>query len=238
MTVETLPLCAYPECADHPEAPTPGNPEPRYCAHPDHNALSAFRTFRAKRQQRKDEKRQAAEAKKAAKAADAPVDRTPEAAMWTAMEAAPEGKDASGARDDLVALISQLSTDLPGYIEELAIITDSAAAEERIRTVTKAAGRRTLDAERRTALAEEAADLAIAQLDVGKHRFAEETEKIRQETAQQVADVEFVRAELERYRERVAQLEERLDKVREEADAARRERGELARQAEQHRCEV
>ncbi len=233
MTVETLPLCGYPECTNHPEAPTADNPAPRYCAHPDHNALGAFRTFRAKRQQRKDEKRQAAEVKKAAQAGGgAPVDHTTEATMWTAMEAAPEGKDASGARDDLVALISQLTADLPGYIEELAIITDSAAAEERIRTVTRAAAQRTLDAEQRTALAEEAADLAIARLDVAKHRFAQETEKIRQETAQQVADVEFVRAELERYRERVAQLEERLDKVREEADTARR----LVLQAEQHQC--
>ncbi|MFF4262964.1 hypothetical protein [Streptomyces virginiae] len=60
MTVETLPLCAYPECTHHPEAPTPENPEPRYCAHPEHNALGAFRRFRAKRQQRRDEKRQAA----------------------------------------------------------------------------------------------------------------------------------------------------------------------------------
>ncbi|MFI7360343.1 hypothetical protein ACIBTP_41370 [Streptomyces avidinii] len=232
MTVETLPHCAYPECTNHPEAPTADNPAPRYCAHPDHNPLGAFRKFRAKRQQRKDEKRQAAEAKMAAKVAGAPVDHTTEATMWTAMEAAPEGKDASGTREDLVALISLLATDLPGYIEELAIITDSAAAEARIRTVTKAAAQRTLDAEQRTALAEEAANLAIAQLDVSKHRFAEETEKIREETAQQVADVEFVRAELERYRERVAQLEERLDKVREEADAARR----LALQAEQHQC--
>ncbi|MFF4262963.1 hypothetical protein [Streptomyces virginiae] len=152
------------------------------------------------------------------------------------MEAALPGEGGSDARADLVALISQLSTDLPGYLEELAVITDSAAAEERIRTVTEAAARRTLDAERRSALTEEAADLAIAQLDVSRHRFGEETDKIRQETAQQVADVEFVRTELERYRERVTQLEERLDKVREEADAARRERGELARQAEQHRC--
>ncbi|MFI1646303.1 hypothetical protein ACH4XT_05095 [Streptomyces avidinii] len=80
--------------------------------HPDHNALGAFRKFRSKRQ--------AAEAKKAAKAVGAPVDHTTEATMWTAMEAATEGKDESGARDDLTALISRLATDLPGYIEELA----------------------------------------------------------------------------------------------------------------------
>ncbi|MFJ4860080.1 MULTISPECIES: hypothetical protein [unclassified Streptomyces] len=88
-----------------------------------------------------------------------------------------------------MALISQLSTDLPGYIEELAIITDSAAAEERIRTVTEAAAQRALDAERRTALAEEAADMTVAQLDVARHRFEMEADKIRQESAQQVADV-------------------------------------------------
>ncbi|WP_327737367.1 hypothetical protein OG749_30280 [Streptomyces nojiriensis] len=205
MTVETLPLCAYPECTNHPEAPTPGNPEPAYCAHPDHNALGAFRRFRAKRQQRKDEKRRAAEVKKA-------------------------DKDGSGARADLVALISQLSADLPGYIEELAIITDSAAAEERIKAVTEAAAQRALDAERRTALAEEAADMAIAQLDVARHRFEVETDKVRQESAQQVGDVQFVRAELERYRERVTQLEERLDRMREKTDAACRDRGELALQ--------
>ncbi|PWK68058.1 hypothetical protein BCL76_108376 [Streptomyces sp. CG 926] len=111
-----------------------------------------------------------------------------------------------------------------------------AEAAKAARAATEAAARRTLKAERRTASAEEAADLAIAQLDGAKHRFAEDTDKIRQESAQQVADVEFVRAEPGRYRERVAQLEERLDTVREEADAARRERGELAQQAEQHRC--
>lgn len=205
MTVETLPLCAYPECTNHPEPPTPGNPEPTYCAHPDHNALGAFRRFRAKRQQRKDEKRRAAEAEK-------------------------KGKEGSGARADLVALISQLSADLPGYLEELALITDSAAAEERIRTVTEAADQRALDAERRTALAEEAADMAVAQLDVARHRFEAEVDEIRKESAQQMTDVQFVRAELERYRERVAQLEERLDRMREEADAARRGRGEISRQ--------
>ncbi|MEU4269151.1 hypothetical protein [Streptomyces sp. NPDC026092] len=204
MTVETLPRCAYPECTNHPEAPTPDNPAPRYCAHPDHNALGAFRFFRAKRQQRKEEKRQAA------KAAGAQLPA-----------------QMSGGRDDLVALINQLATDLPGYIEELAIITDSAAAEARIETLTE-----------RTALAEEAAEMAVAELDAATRRFEAETEKVRKETAQQVADVEFVRAELERNRERVAQLEERLDKVRDEADAARRERGELALQAEQHRCKV
>ncbi|GLX35530.1 hypothetical protein Sros01_16030 [Streptomyces roseochromogenus] len=118
--------------------------------------------------------------------------------------------EGSDPRTDLVALLSRLSADLPGYIEEPALVTDSATAEERIRTVTRAAAERTLDAERRTALAEEA--------------------------AQQVADLAFVRAELERYRERVAQLEQRLDGVREEADAARRERSEIARQAGQHRC--
>ncbi|MFJ9821753.1 hypothetical protein ACIRU3_42230 [Streptomyces sp. NPDC101151] len=69
MTVETLPVCAYPECTNLPVAPTPGAPAPRYCAHPEHNALGAFRKFRAKRQQRKEEKRQASEAKKAVKAA-------------------------------------------------------------------------------------------------------------------------------------------------------------------------
>lgn len=200
MTVETLPLCAYPECANHPEAPTPGNPEPRYCAHPDHNALGAFRRFRAKRQQRKDEKRQAAEARKAAGTAPA-------------AEALPD-VEGSDPRTDLVALLSRLSADLPGHIEELALITDSATAEERIRTVTRAAAQRTLDAERRTALAEEAADMAVAQLDVAKHRFEEEADKLRQEAAQQVADVAFVRTELERYRERVAELEQRLDGVR------------------------
>ncbi|MER7827024.1 hypothetical protein ABTX85_31195 [Streptomyces sp. NPDC096097] len=89
------------------------------------------------------EKRRAAEAAKAARAATEAM--TAEPAMT--------GEGGSGARDDLVALISRLSTELPGYIEELAIVTDSAAAEERIRTVTEAAARRTLEAERRTASA-------------------------------------------------------------------------------------
>ncbi|MFJ9821754.1 hypothetical protein ACIRU3_42235 [Streptomyces sp. NPDC101151] len=153
-------------------------------------------------------------------------------------EAAEAVQDGSGGRDDLIALMSQLARDLPVYIEELAIITDSAAAEARIETVTKASAQRTLAAEQRTALAEEAAEMAIAELDDAKQRFEKEKEKIRKETAQQVADAEFVRAELERCRERVAQLEDRLDKVREEADAARRERSDLALRIEGQRAEL
>ncbi|MCX5608091.1 MULTISPECIES: hypothetical protein [unclassified Streptomyces] len=245
MTVETLPHCAYPECTNPVEAPAPGNPTPHYCAHPDHNALGAFRKFRATRQQRKEEKRQASEAKKAAKAAASaqlpaqsttPPPVAPGSAAPQAEETMEAVRDGAEARDKLIALMSQLATDLPAYFEELAIITDSVAAEARIETVTKAAAQRNLAAEQRTALAEEAAELAIAQLDEAKQRFEEETEKIRNEAAQQVADAEFVRAELERYRARVGQLEERLDTVREEADAARRERGELALEIERHRA--
>ncbi|MEU9377947.1 hypothetical protein AB0D94_29900 [Streptomyces sp. NPDC048255] len=248
MTVETLRICAYPECTNHVEAPTPDAPAPHYCGHPEHNALGAFRKFRATRQQRKEEKRQAAEAKKAAKAAaDArlpaqittppPVAQAPDPASPHGAEVMEAVRDGAEARDNLIALMSQLATDLPAYFEELAIITDSVAAEARIETVTKAAAQRTLAAEQRTALAEEAAEMAIAQLDEAKQMFEEETEKIRNETAQQVADAEFVRAELERYRERVGRLEERLDKVREEADAARRERSDLALAIERHRAE-
>ncbi|MBP2047691.1 type IV secretory pathway VirB10-like protein [Streptomyces griseochromogenes] len=248
MTVETLPVCAYPDCTNAPAAPTPDDPAPRYCAHPEHNALGAFRKFRAKRQQRKEQKRQAAETKKAAKAAadvqasaqvatPQPVAQTPETGVPHMEGAVEAAQDAGVGRDDLVALMSQLATDLPVYLEELAIITDSAAAEERIETVTRASAQRTLAAEQRTALAEEAAELAIAELDEAKQRFEEETEEIRKEAAQQIADVEFVRAELERYRERVCQLEDRLDKVREEADTARRERGDLALEIERHRAE-
>jgi hypothetical protein len=182
-TVENVPTCAYPDCTNAPEQPAPGTqgPAPRYCAHPDHNALSAFRRFRAKRQQRKDDKRAAAEA-------------------------------------------NQLVTDLPAYIEELAIITDSAAAEARIETVTRASAQRIFVAEERATLAEEATELAIAELDTVKEKFAEETETIRKDAARQVADADFVRAELERYRERVGMLEERLDKIRDEADEVRGER--------------
>ncbi|WP_159046118.1 hypothetical protein [Streptomyces sp. WM6372] len=221
--VETLPVCAYPDCNHHAEAPTPDDPAPRYCAHPDHNALGAFRRFRAKRQERK-------EAKKAAKATTQPAPAPQLAQEMTE----PAVRQEPGTREDLLALMSRLVTDLPVYIEELAIITDSVAAEARIETVTKASAQRTLAAEQRTALAEEAAEQAIAELDKAKQGFEEETERIRKETAQQVADVEFVRAELERYRERVAHLEERLDTVREEADTARRE---LALDLERHRTE-
>ncbi|MFI1152596.1 hypothetical protein [Streptomyces sp. NPDC020817] len=133
--------------------------------------------------------------------------------------------------------MSRLATDLPVYIEELAIITDSAAAESRIEKVTRASARPTLAAEQRTAVAEEAGEQAIAELDEAGQGFEEETERIRKETAQQVADVEFVRAELERHRERVAHLEERLDRVREEADAARRERADLALHLERHHAD-
>ncbi|MEU5536446.1 hypothetical protein [Streptomyces sp. NPDC020362] len=247
MTVETLAVCAYPECT-HPVAPTPDDPAPRYCDHPEHNALGAFRRFRAKRQQRKEERRQAAEAKKAAEAGTearpaarpmtpSPAAQVPDLDLVPVEEVVEAMTDGAAGRDDLLALMSQLATDLPVYIEELAIITDSAAAEARIETVTKASAQRTLAAEQRTALAEDAADMAVAELDEARQRFEEETERIRKEAAQQVADAEFVRAELERYRERVGRLEDRLDKVREEADAARRERSDLALKIERHRAE-
>ncbi|MER5929906.1 hypothetical protein [Streptomyces sp. NPDC002054] len=132
--------------------------------------------------------------------------------------------DGAQSRDTVVALIKQLSADLPAYIEELAIITDSAAAEARIETVTRASAQRILAAEERATLAEEAADMAVTALDTAADKFAQETTAIREEAAHKVADAEFVRAELERYRERVAMLEVRLDAVRDEADELRRAR--------------
>ncbi|MDI9889457.1 hypothetical protein QMZ92_35445 [Streptomyces sp. HNM0645] len=132
--------------------------------------------------------------------------------------------DSAQSRDTVVALIKQLSADLPAYIEELAIITDSAAAEARIETVTRASAQRILAAEERATLAEEAADMAVAALDAATHKFAQETTATREEAAHKVADAEFVRAELERYRERVGMLEVRLDAVRDEADELRRAR--------------
>ncbi|MCC5476430.1 hypothetical protein [Streptomyces barringtoniae] len=257
-SVETVPTCAYPGCTMPPEphAPDAQGPAPRYCGHPEHNALGAFRKFRAKRQQRKEDKRAAAEAKKAAeraaKGAEAPVagqvpagevvppqpghapvadasEQVPAEAMtsemtaMTAMATVEADQDARS-RDSLVALIEQLATDLPVYIEELAIITDSAAAEARIETVTRVSAQRILAAEERAALAEETADMAVAALDAAQEKFAEETAAIREEAARQVADAAFVRAELERYRERVGLLEVRLDAVRDETDALRRER--------------
>ncbi|MFJ8207714.1 hypothetical protein [Streptomyces sp. NPDC096033] len=280
MTVETLataPTCAYPGCTHAPEPKAPGTegPAPRYCGHPDHNALGAFRKFRAKRQQRKEDKRAAADARKAAKEESngaahaataagqswptcsatgaevvsqehghAPVAETPEPALAAPREAVHgetdsmeramktmeavasmatgDGGDGAQPRDTVVALIKQLSADLPAYIEELAIITDSAAAEARIETVTRASAQRILAAEERATLAEEAADMAVAALDAAIEKFAQETSAIREEAAGRVADAEFVRAELERYRERVGMLEVRLDAVRDEADALRR----------------
>ncbi|KIF04557.1 hypothetical protein PL81_18095 [Streptomyces sp. RSD-27] len=276
-TVETAPTCAYPGCTHAPEPKAPGaeGPASRYCDHPDHNALGAFRKFRAKRQQRKEDKRAAADARKAAKeeangGADAatvagqswpassapgaeavsqahghtPATETSEpapavpaeavhgktASMEKAMETteamAPmvtaDCGDGAQSRDSVVALIKQLSADLPAYIEELAIITDSAAAEARIETVTRASAQRILAAEERATLAEEAADMAVAALDAAIEKFAQESTAIREEAAGKVADAEFVRAELERYRERVGMLEVRLDAVRDEADALRR----------------
>ncbi|MBL1094725.1 MULTISPECIES: hypothetical protein [Streptomyces] len=154
-----------------------------------------------------------------------------ETAAMTAMPRV-EGDQAAQSRDALVALIKQLASDLPSYIEELAIITDSAAAEARIETVTRASAQRILAAEERATLAEEAGDMAVAALDAAQERFAEETAAIREKTARQVADAEFVRAELARYRERVGMLEVRLDAVRDEADELRRERG--ARSTTEH----
>ncbi|MEU6865544.1 hypothetical protein ABZ924_20160 [Streptomyces sp. NPDC046876] len=279
-TIETVPTCAYPGCTHAPEPKAPGaeGPASRYCDHPDHNALGAFRKFRAKRQQRKEDKRAAAavrkaaeeEAKGAAQAApvaghswpassvhgaevvsqehgQAPAAETAEPAParaaavqgetasveedMEAMEAAAsmatamaDSGDGAQSRDTVVALIKQLSADLPAYIEELAIITDSAAAEARIETVTRASAQRILAAEERATLAEEAADMAVAALDAATEKFAEETAAIREEAAHRVADAEFVRAELERYRERVGMLEVRLDAVRDEADELRRAR--------------
>lgn len=148
------------------------------------------------------------------------------AAAMAAIPATGVGDDdrTARSREALVALVRQLSTDLPSYIEELAIITDSAAAEARIETVTRASAQRILAAEERATLAEEAADMAVAELDTAKQKFEEETAAIREDTARRVADAEFVRAELERYRERVAALEVRLDAVRDEADELRRVR--------------
>ncbi|WP_330174282.1 hypothetical protein OG875_12465 [Streptomyces sp. NBC_01498] len=278
----TVPTCAYPDC-DNPAEPGTEGAAHRYCGHPDHNALGAFRKFRAKRQQRKEDKRAAAEAKNAAKSAgthaaepsrpatapghthgcpevtprpdgeslaegpsepayaaaqvpgrgpnQAPgVGESATGASTGSMTAAPtangsgDADRAAQSRDALVALIKQLSADLPTYIEELAIITDSAAAEARIDSVTRASVQRILAAEERATLAEEAAEMAVDALDTAERKFAEETLTIREDTARQVADAEFVRAELERCRERVATLEIRLDAVRDEADDLRRAR--------------
>ncbi|MER5474734.1 hypothetical protein [Streptomyces sp. NPDC002685] len=286
MTTETVPTCAYPGCTNPPEPPAPDaqGPASRYCEHPDHNALGAFRKFRAKRTQRKEDKRAAAAAKKAAeeeaKDGQEPVVEPSSHAAFEqvaapgvapnalgqmpAMAAVPQelgqapateafdqasmasvtdelsmpgvdGTRAAQSRDALVALISRLATDLPAYIEELAIITDSAAAEARIETVTRACAQRILAAERRATLAEEAGDMAVAQLDAAEQKFAEETAAIRTETARQVADAEFVRAELERYRERVGMLEVRLDAIRDEADELRRGKSTLSIELERLR---
>ncbi|GLX19586.1 MULTISPECIES: hypothetical protein [Streptomyces] len=217
-TIETAPTCSYPGCTHAPEPKAPGaeGPAPRYCAHPDHNALGAFRKFRAKRQQRKEDKRAAAEAAKS-------VPQAEPAAPADSVRMADRG-EAARSRDTVVALVQQLSAELPAYIEELALITDSAAAEARIETVARASAQRVLAAEERATLAEEAADMAVAALDAASDEFAQETAAIREEAARKVADAEFVRAELERYRERVGMLEVRLDAVRDEADGLRRAR--------------
>ncbi|WP_405812261.1 hypothetical protein OG524_33430 [Streptomyces sp. NBC_01520] len=138
-----------------------------------------------------------------------------------------DADDATRTRDAIVALIHQLSSDLPVYIEELALITDSAAAEARIETVTRAAAQRIIASEGRAELAEEAADMAVAALDAAMEKFEAEAAGVREEADRKVADAEFVRAELERYRERVGMLEVRLDAVRDESDQLRRERAGL-----------
>ncbi|MGV4987868.1 hypothetical protein ACVB8X_33085 [Streptomyces sp. NRAIS4] len=245
-----------------PHAPDAQGPAPRYCGHLEHNALGAFRKFRAKRLQRKEDKRAAAEGAEAPVAGQVPAgevvppqpghapvadasEQVPAEAMTSEMTAMTamatvEADQEARSRDSLVALIEQLATDLPVYIEELTIITDSAAAEARIETVTRASAQRILAAEERAALAEEAADMAVAALDGAQEKFVEETTAIREEATREVADAAFVRAELERYRERVGLLEVRLDAVRDETDALRRERagrstseGERPRPAEQ-----
>ncbi|MDX8033022.1 hypothetical protein SK803_22630 [Lentzea sp. BCCO 10_0856] len=187
-TAETVPACAYPGCTNPAE---PGAQAPPFCEHPDHHALGAFRKFREKRRQRKEEKRGAAEKAMPPQSAAQP----------TAVEQVPQALP-SRSRDDLVAVLKGLSTELPAYIEELALITDSAAAEARIETATRAAAQRTLAAEERAALAEAAAEMAVAELDSAREEFAMRT-----------ADAEFVRAELDRYRERVFDELDRLKPV-------------------------
>ncbi|MCM2422622.1 hypothetical protein [Streptomyces sp. RKAG293] len=273
MTTAPVPTCAYPDCTNPPEPPAPDaqGPAPRYCRHPDHNALGAFRKFRAKRTQRKEDKHAAATAKKAAKeeakGGRAPVvelsshaafeqvaapgaapsalgqmpaaeafDQAPMAAVADELSMmGVDGTPAAQSRDALVALINQLATDLPAYIEELAIITDSAAAEARIETVTRACAQRILSAEQRATLAEEAGDMAVAELDAAERKFTEEATAIRTATDRQMADAEFDRAELERHRERVGKLEIRLDAIRDEADELRRENSTLSIEIERLR---
>ena len=147
-TVEIAPTCAYPGCthASEPQAPGAQGTAPRYCGHPEHDALGAFRTFRAERQQHKEDRRAAAEAKKGEQApvAEQAWPAIAEAAEQVPAEAVSSGTAAGAAvaeagtgdhaaaarsRDDLVGLIERLAADLPSSIEELAIIANSASAE-------------------------------------------------------------------------------------------------------------
>lgn len=141
-------------------------------------------------------------------------------------------------RQNLVDVLTDLAAELPRYIEELAIITDSAAAEERIADVTRVSTQRIIAAEERALLAEQAAEQAVDKLDETQREQAAEIEAVRTETSRQVADAEHTRTELERQRERVASLEERLDKIRDEADEARRAKSEADVEVARLKAEV
>ncbi|MBB5915953.1 multidrug efflux pump subunit AcrA (membrane-fusion protein) [Nocardia transvalensis] len=92
-------------------------------------------------------------------------------------------------RAALVDLLERLSAELPDYLEELAVITDSAAAEARIEAITRAAAEQALVAERRALVAEQAADLAVIELERAEAQLAAQVDRIRIETADRLAAV-------------------------------------------------
>ncbi|MQY20094.1 hypothetical protein [Nocardia macrotermitis] len=183
---ESIPTCAYPGCENRAEPAEPGAPAaaPQYCANPDHNSLGVFRRLRARRKQRKSEREEAKSVGTQNGSSIAPTAAdVPEPAPDRAVDAAMQSRAA------LVHLLERLSADLPGYLEELAVITDSAVAEARIEAITRAAAEQVLVAERRALLAEQAADLAVTELEKAEAQFAAQVDRIRNETADRLATV-------------------------------------------------
>ncbi len=202
---ESIPTCAYPGCDNRAEPAEPGAPAaaPQYCANPDHNSLGVFRRLRARRKQRKSER----EETKSLGTQNAPGTAEPTGPVVTDPESVgglgmPEGwpespepaptravDAAMQSRAALVDLLERLSAELPDYLEELAVITDSAAAEARIEAITRAAAEQALVAERRALVAEQAADLAVIELERAEAQLAAQVDRIRIETADRLAAV-------------------------------------------------
>ncbi|MET9676384.1 hypothetical protein ABZY68_25315 [Streptomyces sp. NPDC006482] len=189
---EKAPRCAYPQCENPPvpkDTSKPGT-RPKYCADPDHNAMSAYRA---------KQKRPAGVVQAAAE--EQATDQIVTDAASTAVLV----------QSSVLAKVEGLKEELGRYVSLLQTITDPEAAEAQVAAaetradariaeahelLTKEKGRRE-NAERKAKTsedarveAEEAADQAIDELEAAKGRFETETARIQDEAEQQVAQAQ------------------------------------------------